>query len=110
MGEKEADPGVVFVSFMRDLAFWREGASKLVSFSFSSLLVFSISFPTFSLATLLNLNGCLFVFSTSGLGLGQPKQSRQIQLCGWPDRAALWGPGLRVYWRQRKDPHEREAR
>ncbi|KAL6896297.1 hypothetical protein GGI43DRAFT_111847 [Trichoderma evansii] len=29
VGEKEASPGVVFVSFMRDLAFWREGASRL---------------------------------------------------------------------------------
>lgn len=30
--ENEASPGVVFLSFMRDLAFWREGASRLVSF------------------------------------------------------------------------------
>lgn len=29
--EKEAGSGVVLVSFMRDLAFWREGASRLVS-------------------------------------------------------------------------------
>jgi elongator complex protein 6 len=30
--EKEVDSGVILVSFMRDLAFWKEGASRLVSF------------------------------------------------------------------------------
>lgn len=30
--ESGTDSGVVLVSFMRDLAFWREGASRLVSF------------------------------------------------------------------------------
>ncbi|EHK43026.1 uncharacterized protein TrAtP1_001805 [Trichoderma atroviride] len=29
LGEAEAGPGVVFLSFMRDLAFWREGASRM---------------------------------------------------------------------------------
>jgi len=42
VGEKEAGAGVVFVSFMRDLAFWREGASRLVRvlFEFLALLSF----------------------------------------------------------------------
>lgn len=30
-GERGADVGVVLVSFMRDRAFWREGAGRLVS-------------------------------------------------------------------------------
>jgi elongator complex protein 6 len=37
-GEKGADVGVVLVSFMRDGAFWREGAGRLVSLPTQPLL------------------------------------------------------------------------
>lgn len=53
VGETEAGPGVVFLSFMRDLAFWREGASRLVcKFLLFVFFLFSF-FATFYLEWLL---------------------------------------------------------
>lgn len=85
MGETDAGPGVVFLSFMRDLAFWREGASRMVR-------IFLFFVVPFFLAGF-HIEWLLTRLFTLGLGLGRSEQSWQIQLCGWPDRLAFWGRG-----------------
>jgi elongator complex protein 6 len=49
VGETDAGPGVVFLSFMRDLAFWREGASRMVRILFFFFFFFFIFFIVFLL-------------------------------------------------------------